>query len=170
MAPLLREDRKAVDSFFKSSRAPAHPASPEPERATFRGMPGAPVPAVLGPEPECTYVGRCNSSRCPVHGQPAEQAWHVRGKTVELGPAEPTHDAWGEPTPAHMVKPAAPEPSADRETADNYCRALMAAEAKLAAVRDACLKVCPDGRGSVHISTAVLWPFLTSAGPNGGAE
>jgi hypothetical protein len=24
-----------------------------------------------GKAPECSYVGRCNSSRCPVHGQPA---------------------------------------------------------------------------------------------------
>ena len=90
------------------------------------------------------------------------ESWRHGGRPVE------GTDAFLSRAPAPL--PRAPEPSADRETADNYCRALMAAEAKLAAVRDACLKVCPDGRGSVHISTAVLWPFLTPAGPNGGAK
>lgn len=43
------------------------------------------------------------------------------------------------------------------------------AEAQLAAVLAACLEVCPNGRSSVHISTAVLWPLLTPA-PSPGSR
>jgi len=80
-----------IDAFLKSYRAPAQP-----------------VAAVSGDK-------LCPVSGWPCQSSPSALAWHVRGRSVELGPAEPTHDAWGDPTPAHMVKPAAPEPSADHE-------------------------------------------------------
>lgn len=87
-------------------------------------------------DPECLYgESFCGDTGCPTHG---------------------------------IEEPAAPESSGDDyvsgvvQTLVPESRALSA-EAQIAAVRAACLTVCPDGHGSVHISTAVLWPLLGPA-------
>lgn len=62
-----------LDFLRKIDRAPAQLAAPMPEPGTinlYDALANS-LRQPAAPTPECPYVGRCNSSRCPIHGEPA---------------------------------------------------------------------------------------------------
>lgn len=168
------------DTDLFLSRAPTQPAAPDegPEPVPLHagqdngcfGQPPAPEPSrfqgqppfdqyperAAAPEPSAdTPTAGCHDAIDYVPGETDRQAavrWMRQAMSTETKLAD-------------MLLPASMHEEL-RLVMLGERRAKESAESQLAAVRAACLKVCPDGHGSVHISTAVLWPLLSPPSPS----
>ena len=71
-------------------------------------------PTEVGPEPFVCLQNAIDAFLSRAPAQPAAQAWHVRGKSVELGPTAPEPDMPEDQRTlidSYLGQPAAPEPS-----------------------------------------------------------
>lgn len=163
------------------TRAPAPAATPAltgaelAERYGFQPHGLAPYVAAATPAPEpdrgfvvdygletALYVPPLPQSATPEPSAVTNNPDYCRGYTdgVNDGAREILHGQARDNRLADAVKCAT-------DAIDWHAR-MVTAESRLAAVRDVCLRACPDGRSSVHTSTADLWPLLSPGGGGTG--